>query len=554
MSKKKIILILLSVFIISSIVGSIIYFYKNEKKVLKYIGDKVGYNPNDPKSKEINNNVHYNNSKRQWLYMKEDETIYFSIKDQIKGKEYTDYDRLCYIEDYDEYIYFKSRNSKILPILTWNRIYKTDDIYDANFIYHYLYGKDLDRFLNKINFKQKYCRFPISDYLINKKSLYSHYLKMMNKYPDDYNFMVESYILPQQIDIFERVFKENESINGRNIWIVKPVGLSRGMNIKIVDKLSDIIENVEIKEQVAPNNNNTKNNKNNKNNKKNKNKNKVTNEPKYIIKNKKISKNGNVIVSRYIEPSTINNRKFDLKIMCLITSYDPLMVYLYDDGIVRFATENYSEDKDKLSNKYIHLTNASVNEKNSNYIKNNDFYDLKESVSSLNAFKKYCEDNKIDYDAILSKIKDYVIKAILSNYDSAVQDLHKYKLPSCKNIFELFGVEVILDKDYNPHLIGFNSKPELFTNSKVGEKLYNNVICDLLNIIGIRKYNRKSMRKHRRVYTLEENLKECTKELKRYTGHFELIFPLKNNIDKYSKFIENKTKLNTELWSYFLRN
>ena len=77
--------------------------------------------------------------------------------------------------------------------------------------------------------------------------------------------------------------------------------------------------------------------------------------------------------NRSTQPSTINNKKFDLKIMCLITSYDPLMVYLYDDGIVRFATENYSEDKSKLTNNYIHLTNASVNENNSKYIRNNDF-------------------------------------------------------------------------------------------------------------------------------------------------------------------------------------
>jgi tubulin polyglutamylase TTLL5 len=225
------------------------------------------------------------------------------------------------------------------------------------------------------------------------------------------------------------------------------------------------------------------------------------------------------------------------------------MIYLYDDGLVRFSTEKYSEDKSKLTNNYIHLTNASVNENSSKYIKNADFDNLKESTSSLSSFKKYCNENKIDYNKIIAKIKDSVIKAILSNYDSAVRELKRYNLPSCQNLFELFGVEVILDKDYNPYIIGFNSKPGLFTNSEVGKKLYDNVMCDFLNIIGIRKYNRKSMKKNNRICTLEENLKECTKELERYKGHFELIFPLKGNIDKYSKFINNKTQLNTELWN-----
>ena len=557
MSKKKIIYLLLSLFLISSIVGFIVYFYKNEKKVLKYLEEKTGYTEDDPKSNKINTNVHYNNSRLQSLYVKKDGTIYFSVNDKINGKDYNDYKRYLYVEDYDDYLYYCSSNDKLLCILKRNRLYQTSDIYYANFIYKYLYGHELDKFLKKINFRQKYCRFPISNYLLNKKSLYSYYSKMMKKYPDEYNFMVETYILPEQINDFERVFNDNNDKNERNLWIIKQNNLSRGQKIKIVNNLNDIIEKVEFLEEVIKDNkkdeidnkNNKDNKKSNKKNKKNVlEKNNVEPKKEYIKKVKKISKNGDVVVSKYIEPCTINNKKFDLKIMCLVTSYDPLMIYLYDDGLVRFATEDYSEDKNKLTNNYIHLTNASVNEKNSKFVKNNDFDNLKESTSSLSSFKKYCEENKIDYNNIINKIKDIVIKAILSNYDSAVKDLKKYNLPSCKNLFEIFGVEVILDKNYNPYLIGFNSKPGLYSNSEVGKKLYNNVMCDFLNIIGIRKYNRKSMKKNKRICSLEENLKECTKELQRYRGHFELIFPLKENIDKYSKFIENKTQLNTELW------
>ena len=149
MSKKKIIYLLLSLFLISSIVGFIVYFYKNEKKVLKYLEEKTGYTEDDPKSNKINTNVHYNNSRLQSLYVKKDGTIYFSVNDKINGKDYNDYKRYLYVEDYDEYLYYCSSNDKLLSILKRNRLYQTSDIYYANFIYKYLYGHELDKFLKK---------------------------------------------------------------------------------------------------------------------------------------------------------------------------------------------------------------------------------------------------------------------------------------------------------------------------------------------------------------------------------------------------------------------
>ena len=556
------------IFFISSIVGFVVYFYKNEKKVLKYLEKKFG-NTEDTKSNNINSNVNYNlTSNYQSIEVKKDGTVYFKIDDKIKGKEYNDFDRSCFIEDRDEFLYCFTYNEKFLSVLTKNRFYKTNDIYHANFVYKYLYGSELNKFLSKINFRQKYCRFPNTSYLFNKKNLYSNFLKMKEKYPKDYNYMVESYILPEQIDDFEKAYNKSKDNNERNLWIVKPQNLSRGRNIKIVNDIKDIIDNVEITEEIVRDikndekknvNNNTNNNKNKKKNKndkkiKNNNGNKNINETKkeIIKKFKKVSKDGDVIVSRYIEPNIIHNKKYDIRIMCLITSYDPLMIYLYDDGVVRFATENYSEDIKSLNNKYIHLTNVSINEKSPKYIRNTDFDNLKESSSSLSSLKKYCEENKIDYELIIKRIKDYVIKSILTNYDSSVKELQSYKLPSCKNIFELFGVDIMLDKDFKPYLIEFNLRPGLATSTEVSKKIYNNVICDLLNITGILKYNRKNMKKKNRILTLEENLKECYKELDRYSGHFELIFPLKDNIDKYSKFINNKTQLNTELWKHIL--
>ena len=82
---------------------------------------------------------------------------------------------------------------------------------------------------------------------------------------------------------------------------------------------------------------------------------------------KDISMKKTLIVQEYMqEPYLIDNLKFDLRLYVLILSCDPLRLFLYQDGIVRFATDEYqpySQDSEKksLNNFCMHLTNYSVN-------------------------------------------------------------------------------------------------------------------------------------------------------------------------------------------------
>ena len=56
------------------------------------------------------------------------------------------------------------------------------------------------------------------------------------------------------------------------------------------------------------------------------------------------------IISKYIaDPLLINGHKFDLRIYVTITSYEPLRVYVFKEGLVRFASEQYST-KDAKTN------------------------------------------------------------------------------------------------------------------------------------------------------------------------------------------------------------
>lgn len=76
------------------------------------------------------------------------------------------------------------------------------------------------------------------------------------------------------------------------------------------------------------------------------------------------------IVSKYItNPLLINGLKFDLRIYVLVTSIDPWRVYVYHEGLARFASEPYAPQTSK-QNKFAHLTNYSINKKNDKYIPN----------------------------------------------------------------------------------------------------------------------------------------------------------------------------------------
>jgi len=76
------------------------------------------------------------------------------------------------------------------------------------------------------------------------------------------------------------------------------------------------------------------------------------------------------VVSRYItNPLLINGHKFDLRIYVLVTSYEPLKIYVFKEGLARFASETYSSKIDK-DNKFMHLTNYSINKKNDNFVYN----------------------------------------------------------------------------------------------------------------------------------------------------------------------------------------
>ena len=67
------------------------------------------------------------------------------------------------------------------------------------------------------------------------------------------------------------------------------------------------------------------------------------------------------VVQRYIEnPLLVGGKKFDLRIYALVTSFNPLVCYLYCSGFARFTGFRYSSSAKKLGESYMHLTNVAI--------------------------------------------------------------------------------------------------------------------------------------------------------------------------------------------------
>ncbi|CAD7961488.1 unnamed protein product [Amoebophrya sp. A25] len=177
---------------------------------------------------------------------------------------------------------------------------------------------------------QKTNHFPYSWYLGRKDLMCRNIMRMRRQWPQEFNITPETFILPEDGKKFIEGVKGGSTRGPtRDLWISKPVSSSCGKGVKIVGAHSTGLERMAKQYRV---------------------------------------------VQRYVNPPLlIKGYKFDLRLYVVVTSYDPLKVYLFKEGLVRFATEKYTtERRSDLRCRKVHLTNYSVNKKSEKYRKNMD--------------------------------------------------------------------------------------------------------------------------------------------------------------------------------------
>ena len=82
--------------------------------------------------------------------------------------------------------------------------------------------------------------------------------------------------------------------------------------------------------------------------------------------------NDKCIIQRYLDnPYLVNGLKFDMRLYVLLAGLSPMRIFLYSDGLARFATVPYEQpSKKNLNNLMMHLTNYSINKHSKDFVFN----------------------------------------------------------------------------------------------------------------------------------------------------------------------------------------
>lgn len=375
---------------------------------------------------------------------------------------------------------------------------------------------------------QRVNRFPKLHEMTRKDLMYKNIAKMQTLHGTrNFDFAPKTFLLPQEAGELEQEMNEAE-----DYWIVKPCASSQGKGIFLVTRFAEIPRK-------------------------------------------------ECVVCKYISnPLLIDGFKFDLRVYVAITSFHPLRIYLYNEGLVRFATQKFSLDK---VSRFMHLTNYSLNKNSKNFVENTDARDdATGSKWSVSAWRKLLRDKEIDDEQIWGKIRDIVIKTVLT-VEGLVFSHMQMSVPYYNNCFELLGFDILIDDYLNPWLLEVNRSPSLNCDSPLDQKIKGELIADLFTLIGITPLQQRqsgpgrankgvtygaylqgalvpaSTKKKQVSFYASDNrvpsaisreekaiIMETAEEYKR-RGGFERIFPSEVSIN-YKSFFEQERPYNSLLW------
>jgi len=174
----------------------------------------------------------------------------------------------------------------------------------------------------------------------------------------------------------------------------------------------------------------------------------------------------------------------------LVTWMDPWRIYIYKEGLARFASEPYTAKGNK-TNRFSHLTNYSINKKHEKFVQNTHLeMDDEGNKWSLSALSKHLESIGVDMNLLWSRIYDIILKSLLW-VDTHIYTAMK-KIPGFKNNwFELYGFDILVDSNLRPWILEVNLSPSLATDSPLDLAIKSNLLTDVFNLIGIRKIDRR---------------------------------------------------------------
>jgi hypothetical protein len=184
------------------------------------------------------------------------------------------------------------------------------------------------------------------------------------------------------------------------------------------------------------------------------------------------------IIQQYISnPLLIHDRKFDFRVYMIIASVNPLIL-LYHEGFLRVTLSNYNVSSSSTSG---HITNTQIAKdliNKQNLTASDKEKVLSEQMWTLPDLETYLigqgkvQANWVKTD-LVSKMKSQMLHLTKSVY--------KHLLPH-PGVFELYGVDFLLDEDLNLWFLEINRSPAMMATTPRKAEILENLIQGLIEI------------------------------------------------------------------------
>ena len=230
------------------------------------------------------------------------------------------------------------------------------------------------------------------------------------------NIMGISYDMKTELSEIIGNYYYNERNGFDNTWILKPINMSRSMDMIVTNNINEIIRSVETGPKICQ---------------------------KY-----------------YSQPYLMNNKKFDLRFIIAVKNLFPLELYFYDKMFwIRSSNKNYSIDPLTFDDYEIHFTVMNYSKFGMKTIYDKDFIN-------------YLNENKINWDEIYVKLQKQIKDIFILASKDCPQMINYYSR-------SIYGLDAVIDSNLQPHVLEINFQPDCTRACKFVPEFYNDLFYTL---------------------------------------------------------------------------
>lgn len=194
-----------------------------------------------------------------------------------------------------------------------------------------------------------------------------------------------------------------------------------------------------------------------------------------------LTKEGTFLQQFVDKPFLIDGHKFDIGIYTIVTSINPLRVYIIQgEALVRFCPEEYYPFDPKATDKYVVHDNYLPMWKVPSL---SDMYQEK-GLTFKQTLIQYLKSKGIDYKQIWKDMISAIQTVYMEKEHKLIQSASKFR--NTHHFFELVRFDFVLDENFNVYLMEANMSPNMDSGHfPPNKRLYEHVLYNMLRLVGV---------------------------------------------------------------------